>query len=178
MKRRLDSRLQTILHFIVVGSAVIVGLTLLVSGSGKVPGQTEFAFALLQSFWTPQIAYFIGHCLPWVEIGLGILLFLGLFPRITAALFLPLVAGFMANNSWALTQGIEKFPKCASCFGIWEEFLGSLSPLGALILDIVLLCLALIVLLLHQESFLAFQPWFIKRKKLESTLAPAGRTGC
>jgi hypothetical protein len=61
MKRRLGSRLQTILHFIVVGSTVIVGLTLLVSGSGKVPGQTESVFALLQSFWTPQIAYSIGR---------------------------------------------------------------------------------------------------------------------
>lgn len=122
------------------------------------------------------MAYFIGHCLPWVEIGLGILLFLGVFPRIAAALFLPLVAGFMANNGWALTQGIEKFPKCASCFGIWEEFLGSLSPLGALIFDVVLLCLALIVLIFHQEGFLAFRTWFIKRKKLESTLSPTGMT--
>ena len=150
---------------LVVVSAILLGLTLLVSGTGKLPGQTEFIDALLKSFWTPVVAYFIGYCLPWVETGLGILLLLGFFPRIAAVLSFPLALGFMANNVWALMQGVEKFPECASCFGIWEEFLGSLSPLGALIFDIVLIGLALIVLLLHKEGFLEFRPWFIRRKK-------------
>ncbi len=153
------------LYSVVVGSAILLGLTLFVSGTGKLPGQVEFVDALLKSFWTPSVAYFVGYCLPWVETGLGILLLLGLFPRIAAALCLPLIVGFMANNSWALIHGVERFPECAVCFGIWEEFLGALSPLGALLLDIVLLGLALIVLLLHREDFLKFQPWFIRRKR-------------
>ena len=176
MKRSLSFRTQKNLHPIVVGSAVIVGLTLLVSGTGKLPGQTEFLWALLQSFWTPAIAYFISYLLPWAEIGLGILLLLGIFPRIAAALFVPLAVGFMANNSWALMHGLENFPACGSCFGIWEEFLGTLSPFGALIFDIVLLCLTLVVLLLHQEKFLSFQSWFIRRKKYKSTTIPASRS--
>ena len=152
-------------YSLVRGSAILAGLTLLVAGTGKLPGQTEFVDALLKSFWTPAVAYVIGYCLPWLEVGLGILLLLGLFPRIAAVLCLPLTAGFMANNSWALIHGIEKFPECGFCFGIWEEFLGALSPLGALVLDIVLLGLALIVVLLYQGDFLTFQPWFIRRKK-------------
>ena len=165
MKQRLGSRLQINSHSLVMGSAVLLGLTLLVSGTGKLPGQTEFVDALLKSFWTPTVAYLVGYCLPWVETGLGILLLLGLFPRIAAAICLPLTIGFITNNSWALIHGVERFPECASCFGIWEEFLGALSPLGALVLDSVLLGLALIVLLLHREGFLTFQPWFIIRKK-------------
>ena len=165
MKQWSSSRLQMNLYWVVVGAATLLGLTLLVSGTGKLPGQTEFVDALLKSFWTPAVAYFVGYCLPWVETGLGILLLLGLFPRIAAALCLPLTIGFIANNSWALIHSVERFPECAACFGIWEEFLGALSPLGALVLDIVLLGLALIILLLHQEHFLAFQPWFIRRKK-------------
>jgi len=152
-------------YSVVVGSAIIVGLTLLVSGTGKLPGQTEFVDALLRSFWTPTVAYFIGYCLPWLEAVFGVFLLLGLFPRIVAALCLPLIVGFIANNSWALISGVEKFPECAYCFGIWEEFLGTISPLGALVIDIVLLCLALIVLLFHRERFLTFQPWFIRRKR-------------
>ena len=152
-------------YSLVRGSAILAGLTLLVAGTGKLPGQTEFIDALLKSFWTPAIAYVVGYCLPWLEMGLGVFLLLGLFPRIAAALCLPLIAGFMANNSWALIHGIEKFPGCGFCFGIWEEFLGALSPLGALVLDIVLLGLALIVVLLYQGDFLTFQPWFIRRKK-------------
>ncbi len=156
-------------YSLVRGSAILAGLILLVSGTGKLPGQTEFVDALLKSFWTPAVAYIIGYCLPWLEMGLGILLLLGLFPRIAAALCLPLIAGFMANNSWALIHGVEKFPECGFCLGIWEEFLGHLSPLGALALDIILLGLALIVLLLHQEDFLKFQPWFIRRTKKRAT---------
>jgi uncharacterized membrane protein YphA (DoxX/SURF4 family) len=152
-------------YSLVRGSAILAGLTLLVAGTGKLPGQAEFVDALLKSFWTPAIAYFIGYCLPWLEMGLGVFLLLGLFPRIAAVLCLPLIAGFMANNSWALIHGIEKFPECGHCLGIWERFLGALSPLGALVIDILLLGLALIVMLLYQEDFLTFQPWFIRRKK-------------
>ena len=154
--------------FVVLGSSLFLGLTLAVSGTGKIPGQTEFIDALLQSFWTPQVAYFVGYCLPWVEVTLGVLLLVGVFPRIAAGLCLPLTAGFMANNSWALSQGIEQFPRCAYCLGTWEKWLGSISPLSALCLDIVLFCLALIILLLHPRGFLDFRPWFIKQKGKEN----------
>jgi len=149
---------------VILGSSILLGLTLLVSGTGKLPGQAEFIDALLQSFWTPAVAYFIGYCLPWVEVALGVLLLIGVLPKIAAGFSLLLTAGFMANNSWALSQGIEQFPQCAQCFGIWEEWLGSISPLQALCLDIVLFCLALIILLLHPGGFLTFRPWFVRRK--------------
>ena len=151
-------------RLVILGASVLLGLTLLVSGSGKLPGQTEFIDILLQSLWTPSVAYFIGYCLPWVEIILGVLLLVGSFPRIAAGLCLPLTAGFMANNSWALSQGIEQFPECASCFGVWEEFLGAISPVQALGLDIVLFCFAFIIFLYHPGGFLNFRPWFIKPK--------------
>ena len=104
--------------FVILVPSVFLGLVLLASGSGKVPGQTEFIDALLQSFWTPTMAHLIGYCLPWVEIALGVLLLLGVLPRIVAALCLPLTIGFMANNSWALSQGMEQFPQCGDCFGV------------------------------------------------------------
>ena len=156
-------------RFVIV-SAILLGLTLLVAGTGKLPGQTEFVDALLKSFWTPAVAYFVAYLLPWLEVALGVFLLLGLFPRIVAALCLPLIAGFMANNSWALVNSVEGFPECGYCFGIWEQLLGAVSPLGALIIDIVLFCLALTVLLLHREGFLTFRPWFIRIKKEESAL--------
>ena len=165
MKQQLKTGWQR--NFIALGPSTFLGLTLLASGTGKIPGQTEFIDALLQSFWTPTMAYLIGYCLPWGEIALGILLLLGVLPRIAAALCLPLTAGFMASNSWAVSQGVEQFPECAYCFGIWEELLGAMSPLQALCFDIVLFCLALVILLFHPSGFLDFRPWFIKRKKAE-----------
>lgn len=148
----------------VLGPSIFLGLTLLVSGSGKLPGQVEFIDALLQSFWTPPVAYFIGYCLPWVEVILGLLLLTGSFARIAAGLCLPLTAGFMANNSWALNQGMEQFPQCDYCFGVWEKFLGTISPLQALGLDILLFCSALTILLFHPAGYLSFRPWIIKYK--------------
>ena len=163
VKQQVKSRWPRVL--ITLGPSVFLGLVLLVAGSGKLPGQTEFIDTLLKSFWTPPVAYLIGYCLPWAEVILGVLLLLGVFPRIAAALCLPLIAGFIANNSWALSRGMEQFPQCGQCFGIWEELLGAISPLQALCLDIVLLCSALIILLFHPTGLLSFQPWFTKRKE-------------
>jgi len=162
MRQQTESRWQRML--ITLGPSIFLGLVLLVAGSGKLPGQAEFIDTLLKSLWTPIVAYIIGYCLPWAEIILGVLLLIGVFPRIVAALCLPLTAGFMANNSWALSQGMEQFPQCGYCFGIWEELLGAISPVQALCLDIVLFGSALIILLFYPSGFLNSKPWFIKRK--------------
>ena len=164
MEQQREDRNKGLL-WIVLGSAILLGLTLLASGTGKVPGQTEFIDALLMSLWTPAVAYFVGYLLPWVEIVLGALLLLGVFPRIVAIICLPLTAGFMGNNIWALLNDMGEFPECAYCFGIWEEFFGALSPMEALVFDFVLFCLALLILVLHREGFFEFRPWFIKRKR-------------
>ena len=160
-------------NLVVFGPSIFLGLALLASGSGKIfgqtiSGQTEFIDILLQSFWTPTMAYLISYCLPWAEIALGVLLLLGVFSRIAAALCLPLTFGFMASNAWALSQGIEQFPACAYCFGKWEELLGVMSPLQALCFDIVLFCLAIVILLFHPSGFLNFRPWFVKRRGQKS----------
>ena len=83
---------------VTLGPTIFLGLILLVAGTGKLPGQAEFIDVLLKSFWTPPLAYFIGYCLPWVEVTLGVLLLIGVFSRIAAALSLPITAGFIANN--------------------------------------------------------------------------------
>jgi uncharacterized membrane protein YphA (DoxX/SURF4 family) len=142
---------------------VLLGLVLLFSGTGKVPGQTEFIDNLLRTFWTPAFAYFIGHVLPWVEVLMGAALVLGVLPRLVAALCLPLTLGFMFNNGWAIMQGMEYFPQCSYCFGFWEDMTRVLSPMESLIIDIALFVLALLVVVLHREGFFKFRPWFMKR---------------
>ena len=171
MKQQLRTGWQR--NLVTLGPSIFLGLTLLVSGSGKIliieelPGQLEFIDVLLGPFYIPTMVYLIVHCLPWTEIALGALLLLGIFPRIAPALCLPLTAGFMASNSYALSQGMEQFPTCACCFGKWEGLLGAMSPLQALCFDIVLFCLALVILLFHPRGFLDSRPWFIKKKKEE-----------
>ena len=149
----------------VIAAAVLLGLILIIAGVGKIPGQTEFSDAVLGSFWTPTLAKLIVHVLPWFEVALGVLLVLGVFPRIVAAVTIPITLGFMANNGYALVQGVEEFPECASCFGFFEQYFGSLSPRGALIFDVILLGLAVFILVRHRDGFFTFRFWFYSWRK-------------
>ena len=145
---------------------VFLGLTMLVSGTGKLPGQVEFTDVLMGSFWGPTMAWLIATLLPPAEIILGIALLLRIYPRIAAACNLPLIIGFITNNVWALMQGMDKFPQCGYCFGFFENIFGAVSPLQSLIIDIALLIAALLVLILYPKSFLTFNPWFLFGRKV------------
>jgi uncharacterized membrane protein YphA (DoxX/SURF4 family) len=151
---------------IALGPSTFVGLTLFISGVGKIPGQTEFVDLLLKSLWTPNMAYLIGHVLPIGEIILGLFLVFGIFPRISAGFCLPLFIGFMASNSVAISRGMEEFPSCG-CFGVWEELFGMVTPMQAMVYDVVLLMLAVIILVFHPTGLLHFRPWLIKKWKWE-----------
>jgi uncharacterized membrane protein YphA (DoxX/SURF4 family) len=155
-------------------ASILVGLTLLIAGSGKafgfgeMPGQTmKFIGAILpDALLTPGVAYFIGdiffpYIIPWIELALGLLLILRVWPRLIAALCLPLIAAFMANNSWLISQGQTRFSSC-ECFGIWEKLFGTLTPLQALSVDIGLFALALIIIFIHPGGFLSSPTWLAK----------------
>jgi len=158
---------------IALGPSTFVGLTLFIAGVGKImsgmggiPAETGFADLLLKSLWTPTMAYFIGHVLPVGEIILGLFLVFGIFPRIAAGLCLPLLIGFMANNALAISRGMEEFPSCG-CFGVWETLFGIVTPMQAMVYDVVLLMLAVIILAFHPTGFWHFRPWLIKKWKWE-----------
>jgi len=78
-----------------------------------------------------------------------------------AILVLPLVLGFMANNSFMISQGLDKYPDC-TCFGIWEQWLGGLTPLQSMYYDVSLFILAVIIIIVHPGSFFANQFWINK----------------
>jgi len=155
-------------------ASILLGLTFLISGSGKVfafgemPGQTmQFIGAILPDAWlTPGLAHFIGsiffpYIIPWTELCLGILLLLRIWPRLIAAISVPLIAAFIANNSWYISQGKMKFTSC-ECFGIWEEMFGTLTHLQSLSFDMILLALALTIIFVHPSGFLSSPPWLAK----------------
>jgi uncharacterized membrane protein YphA (DoxX/SURF4 family) len=140
------------------------GLVFIVSGTGKLPGQAEFADVLLQSFWSPLMAFLIAHLLPWAELVLGIALALNLYPRLVSLAGIPLIGGFIANNGWALAQGMDKYPACGYCFGVFEKWIGALSPFQSLMIDLVLLVSALAIVFFHPDRFFSFSPWLLRRK--------------
>jgi uncharacterized membrane protein YphA (DoxX/SURF4 family) len=156
---------------IALGPSTFVGLTLFIAGVGKImsgmagiPAETGFADLLLKSLWTPTMAYLITDVLPVGEIILGLFLIFGIFPRIAAGLCLPLLIGFMASNSVAISRGVGEFSSC-DCFGVWEVLFGMVTPMQAMVYDVVLLMLAVIILIFHPTGLLHFRPWLIKKWK-------------
>lgn len=172
-KPQFETRWRWVLMIIV--PCVLLGLMLLVAGIGKIPwlsditgdfpGQTEFFDVIFGPIW-PTIAFFINNILPWVEVVLGMALVLGIFPRLAATLTLPLLAGFMSSNIYAITHG-ETFGDCG-CFGVFERLFGDITPLQALGMDILLLFFALIIIFWFPAPYLSFQSWFRKRKGAKS----------
>jgi len=154
-------------------ASILMGLTFVMSGSGKtfgfgeIPGQTmHFLSDILPDFlFTPEIAYFIGYILlpyiiPLAELGLGLLLLLQIWPRLLACIASPLIITFIANNSWLISKG-KLFASC-ECFGIWEDIFGRLTPTQSLGYDIVLLGLALTIIFVHPGPFSYVPRWLAR----------------
>lgn len=165
------NRIRFIISLVAI---IIIALTLIASGSGKaigfgdIPGQTvDFIGDVLpEAFITPTTVFliyqvFIPYILPGAELLLGILLLVGLVPRLLAVICLPLTMVLMANNIWAIRQGLDKFPDCA-CFGIWEKIFGGLTPVQALGYDIVLFALAIVIIVLYPGGFLSSREWLTR----------------
>ncbi|MHB8085011.1 MAG: MauE/DoxX family redox-associated membrane protein [Dehalococcoidia bacterium] len=152
-----------------IAACTIVGAVLLFAGIGKlaefgtIPGQTEFLDRFIPDFiLTPELARFIGLIfIPWIlplsEILIGAALVIGVWPRLVAILFIPMVLGFMANNSYAIAIGREKFPEC-ECFGIF----GGLTPIESMYFDIILFILAVLIIIIHPGPFFSHQFWINK----------------
>lgn len=151
-------------------ASVLIGLTLLVSGTGKiigaegVPAQVvDFISNIIpEIFITPATVHFlydvlIPHVFPWAEFILGSCLLIGFLPRLIATLTIPLLLAFMGTNLWSIIQG--GYATCASCFGLWEKFFGSLTPVQSLIYDIILLAFAALIIIFHPGGFFSSRKW-------------------
>ena len=94
---------------------LILGAVLLVAGALKVPNLPKSAMAVRAYEMLPiPIANFLGYTLPWIEIGLGLLLIVGVTVKISAALgALTMLAFIIAiAQAWARGLSID-----CGCFG-------------------------------------------------------------
>jgi len=155
---------RRILTFVSFAAAILLGLILIASGTGKLFGDIEtssqvMAFVndlLPEALLVPPVIYFIYNILvpylfPIAELILGLCMLFGLVPALAALISLPLMLVFMATNIWALTAG--GYETCAGCFGLWEEIFGHLSPAQSLIIDIFMIVLALLVIVIRPGGF-------------------------
>jgi uncharacterized membrane protein YphA (DoxX/SURF4 family) len=94
---------------------LILGAVLLVAGALKVPNLPKSAMAVRAYEMLPiPIGNFLGYTLPWIEIGLGLLLIVGVTVKISGALgALTMLAFIIAiAQAWARGLSID-----CGCFG-------------------------------------------------------------
>jgi uncharacterized membrane protein YphA (DoxX/SURF4 family) len=176
------SRIRDIITMV---ASIFVGLTLLISSTGKlldfgmIPGQTaEFiGFILPDALLTPTTVYFIydiliPYIIPVLELVLGVSLLMGFVPRLVATICIPLTWIFMANNVFSISRGMNKYDECP-CFGIWGKIFGTMTPVQSLIYDIVLFGLALVIIFIYTGGFLQSNNWLrnLRKKKQASVTA-------
>jgi len=94
---------------------LILGAVLLVAGALKVPNLPKSAMAVRAYEMLPiPIANFLGYTLPWIEIGLGLLLIVGVTVKISGALGALTMFAFIIAIAQAWARGLSI--DCG-CFG-------------------------------------------------------------
>ena len=139
------------------------------SGLGKLLSQAESFKAIFNpfpDFLSPIFTEAVFSWLPVIELIVGLLLIIGVVVKPMAVFSSLLIAGFIAKNIWLLNHGQGQQP--CYCFGIMEEMLNAtLSTVGSLYLDTVMLVLVLIILFCYPSKFLNIYPWFLRRGEID-----------
>jgi len=96
-------------------SRLILGGVLIVAGALKIGNLQKSAMSVRAYEMLPiWLANFFGYALPWVEIGIGALLILGVAVRIMGALGALIMLGFIIANAQAWARGLSIY---CGCFG-------------------------------------------------------------
>jgi len=150
-------------HGISTWASVLLGMIFTIAGIGKLFTPAEgykMIFNPFPGFMETAFTGAVFNWLPYLEIVIGLLLIVGIMPRFIAVLAVLLIAGFITNNAWLLSQGLGYEP--CTCFGVLDRIFGAeLSTTGSLYLDIIMLALALIVVSGHRGSFFNIRPRFL-----------------
>lgn len=160
-------------------ASILIGITFLISGTGKIIGAEETPAQVVDFisnflpgiFITPATIEFLFYIfvplvMPWAEIILGACLLIGFLPRLMAVLCLPLLSAFMGTNIWSIIQG--GYATCANCFGIWEQYFGSLTPVQSLVYDLVLFAFAIVIIIFQPSGFLSSRKWLARGKRFDT----------
>jgi uncharacterized membrane protein YphA (DoxX/SURF4 family) len=146
-------------------AGIILGIIFMAAGFGKLLTDVEgftMIFNPFPGFLASAFADAIFIWLPYLEIVIGLLLIIGVLPKLMAVIAAVLSAGFITDKVWLLSQGLGYEP--CTCFGILDRILGvELSTTGSLYLDVIMLALVVIVLFCHKSSFFNIYPQFIAR---------------
>jgi uncharacterized membrane protein YphA (DoxX/SURF4 family) len=149
---------RLLLHpYVTLGSRAVLAGVFIFAGIAKLPYPETLIWEINQYHILPSsLATAYGHVLPPLEIGLGVLLVLGLFIRTSASVSGLVVLSFVVAKVYAIAQGFD-IDVCG-CFGPAVPLLS----VHGLVIDFVLLALALQIVF-HRGEFLSLGPWLERR---------------
>jgi putative oxidoreductase len=139
---------------------LLLGGTLVFSSTAKLPMHSEFVNLVNGYHLLPVwMATIYATALPWVELLVGAYLILGIQVRPIAVIAGLISTSFMVANVSAIMAGAET---CLHCFGQVID----LSPLNALIIDVVMAGVAsYLVIVGSRAKTLSFDGWFAGRQR-------------
>lgn len=111
----MEDKFKVLQPWLTLLSRLILGVVLLVAGGLKIGNLPKSAMAVRAYELLPvSLANFLGYTLPWIEIGLGLLLIVGVTVKISGALgSLTMLAFIIAiAQAWARGLSID-----CGCFG-------------------------------------------------------------
>ena len=89
---------------------LVLGVVLVVAGALKIGNPLGAARAVQAYDVLPfEVARWVGYALPWLEIVVGVLLVLGLFTRVSAAIGTLLMLAFVVGIAQAWARDVERF---------------------------------------------------------------------
>ena len=111
----MEDKFKVLQPWLTLLSRLVLGVVLLVAGGLKIGNLPKSAMAVRAYELLPvSLANFLGYTLPWIEIGLGLLLIVGVTVKISGALgALTMLAFIIAiAQAWARGLSID-----CGCFG-------------------------------------------------------------
>ena len=135
---------------------ILLGGIFFVASISKILDMSGFVDTVAGYELIPQtLAEIYGWVMPWVELCLGCSLILGIFPRISAGISIPVIVSFASASGYAL----EKVPdSICGCFG---SFIILSHPVS-LTIDAFMFLFGLTVLTGKQTEFFSVGQWFSK----------------
>jgi putative oxidoreductase len=140
-------------RWLIFALRVALGGIFIAASVTKIPHQAEFINIVTSYGILPDsLARFYALIVPWAELLIGCSLVLGIFPRLAAALSIPLIVSFIAASAYGLFQPVGD---ACGCFGQSIPISHSVS----LAIDAVMLLMAVPLLLhKHEAEFLSIGP--------------------
>jgi uncharacterized membrane protein YphA (DoxX/SURF4 family) len=111
----MEDKFKVLQPWLTLLSRLILGVVLLVAGGLKIGNLPKSAMAVRAYELLPvSLANFLGYTLPWIEIGLGLLLIVGVTVKISGALGALTMLSFIIAIAQAWARGLSI--DCG-CFG-------------------------------------------------------------